>query len=347
MSNEYQQEAIREVLPLYPIDDNISEVEKVEKATQSVFRFNAGSRHLKLKQFSQYSRPDDLKAEFQLSRLLSDKGVAISSPISSKDGELFVEVDEKLWALFPWYEGVAGDAGSTQDLEALASAQGKWVAACANLEAEPEWHSIRQSARKYRQRKDWAWVVPLDEIPVFAEEHGTIENAAEKDTDCPHHKKLNRLLPDLRKSLEDFRALLEENRVSELPRSVSHGDFRANNILIGDDGERVIDLDCFSYEPRITDFARAARDYYKNLGPDDGTDMLEAFQENAKLDEEEVAALPLMICALDMYYAVMHTYLFLGESPANREKLLKKVGTDMRACERYRNERDEIMAIFK
>jgi Ser/Thr protein kinase RdoA (MazF antagonist) len=94
---------------------------------------------------------------------------------------------------------------------------------------------------------------------------------------------------------------------------------------------------CFSYEPRITDFARTANRYQRELNEADCALLFEQFQAKARLDREEVDALPLMMCAYDLYYAVMHILLFLEEegNPEGQAQMIRAIEYEMKSTNLY------------
>jgi Ser/Thr protein kinase RdoA (MazF antagonist) len=139
---------------------------------------------------------------------------------------------------------------------------------------------------------------------------------------------------------------LRDQAVSQLPHTVTHGDFWASNICVSDEGSTVLDLDCYSFEPRVTDFARAANWYYQTRSASENASLFRHFQEKARLSVQEAEALPLMMCAHDLYYAIGHVLLFLHENPESQARLLARIQFEIRAPERYQQDRDRIRHMF-
>ena len=131
-----------------------------------------------------------------------------------------------------------------------------------------------------------------------------------------------------------------------MPHIITHGDFHPSNVFISNEETAVFDLDCYSFEPRITDFARAANWYYNKRNPSERALLFRKFQEHACLSKDEIEALPLMMCAHDLYYAVGHILLFLNEAPDGQSQLVKSIQAEMKAPERYQLERDKILRVF-
>jgi len=189
--------------------------------------------------------------------------------------------------------------------------------------------------------------VPLDQIPRYEKEHRVIQRARSEAPDGTHLKTFLDLLPQVYSSICKFEELLKEQNIYELPHTIAHGDFWVSNISISDGGAVVLDLDCYSFEPRITDFARAANWYYKERCAFENTYLFSQFQERARLSMEEAEALPLMMCAHDLYYAVGHVLLFLEEDePDAQDQLIKSIQFELKAPERYQQERDRILRMF-
>lgn len=335
-----------EALGKYGIDGDVKIVQQLE-ATHAVFQVRAGKELSVLRQFNPYMRADDLRTQFLLAELMREGGLQISTPRAAADGEAFVEVGGRLWALFPWCEGRPGRGDCLEDLGVLAGLQGSWVASGERLRSNPHWSTVVSRAESFRQRKSWAWAVPLDRVGRFARQHKIIERGRAEVREGPHHATYLDLLTQVDTSVREFEGLLRQKRTQELPHTVTHGDFSVNNIRIWDDRSAVLDLDCFSFEPRTTDFARTANWCYGTVSGAEKARLLERFQLEARLSTDEVEALPLMMCAHDLYYAVGHVLLFLSEDdPEEQRHLLTSIEKETKAPHRYRLERDSILGEF-
>jgi len=294
---------------------------------------------------------EDLRIQFLLAKLVQEAGLKISVPIPTKDGEILVEVAYRLWALFPWCEGRPGQGDCVEDLGVLTSTQGAWIECGERLRSNPHWETIVHAAQRFRQRKSWAWIVPLDQVPRFVSEHRIIQWAHGEAAEAPESPERNMfldLLPEVYAKICEFKELLKEQGIRELPHTVTHGDFWASNVILSDGEAVVLDLDCFSFEPRIADFARAANWYYRERSASENADLFRRFQERARLRMEEVKALPLMMCAHDLYYAVGHVLLFLDEegNPDGQRGMIEAIQSEMKAPERFQHERDRILRLF-
>ena len=317
------------------------------EATHAAFRVRAGNRLYALRQFNPYTHVGYLRTQFLLAEQIATAGVSTPVPVRAENGEPFVVVERRLWALFPWCEGRAGTADRVEDLLALTSMQGRWIECAERLRSGPRWDNIVCSAQKFRRRKSWAWVVALDQVPRFARQQTVIERAQAEAPDGPQRKTVCDLLSEVDAAVAAFDALLEEQQTRELPRTVTHGDFWVTNISISDERVVVLDLDCYSYEPRVDDFARAANWYYTQRSPSENAHLFKQFQGRARLTTEEAEALPLMMCAHDLYYAVSHVLLWLEEDdPEAQRRLIESIRSEAQAVERYRHERDEILQTF-
>jgi Ser/Thr protein kinase RdoA (MazF antagonist) len=194
-------------------------------------------------------------------------------------------------------------------------------------------------------------------VPRFAEEHKLIHRARCEAPEGPNREVFLDLLPEVYSGIHKFEELLKQQGIHDLPHIVTHGDFWASNIIIISDSEQavsslphseatVLDLDCYSFEPRITDFARAANWYYKERSESENAYLLKRLQEKARLSAEEIEVLPLMMCAHDLYYAVGHVFLFLEEGINGQRQMIAAIQREMRAAERYQRERDRILRMF-
>ncbi len=316
-------------------------------ATHAAFQVKAGDRLYALRQFNAYTKAENLRTQFLLAELMQNAGLRTPLPVPAPDGEPFVEVQARLWSLFPWCHGRPGRAESIEDLAVLTSVQGAWVECCERLRSGSRWDDIVRSAEKSRQRKGWAWVVPLDQVPAFAREHAVIERARAEAPAGPHRTPFLQLLPEVEAAIDEFDGLLEEHGVCDLPHVVTHGDFWASNIRISGSEAVVLDLDCFSFEPRIADFARAANWYYRERSATENAHLFRRFQARARLGVEEAEALPLMMCAHDLYYAVGHVLLFLcEEEPAAQSRLVRSIQSEARAAQRYRHGSASVLRMF-
>jgi len=232
------------------------------------------------------------------------------------------------------------------DLRETASLQGAWVAACETLRPSAQWDRIVRVAGAFRQRKDWAWVFPRDRISGFFEEHRVAEHVRSEAPGGPLGRAFRELVPRVEAGLRRFGRLLEKRGVPQMPHTVTHGDFRPTNIRRSHSGSAVLDLDCFCFEPRVTDFARDAGTYLDGCSQSDCRDLFTRFQERARLSLDELELLPLMICAEDVYYAVGHLLLFVVDSPDGQERLLSQIQREISAVDRLSREEANVLRHF-
>jgi Ser/Thr protein kinase RdoA (MazF antagonist) len=325
------------------------EITKQRKGTHLSFQVKANNRTFVLRQYSEYMQPKELRVQLQFAKFMKEAGLSTVVPIHSIKGESFVKVNERLWTLFPWCEGRLGKDEQMVDLGILASTQGVWIQCCEKLRANPNWRVITSTSKKFRQRKSWAWVVPLDQIPQFFESHKVISRIHERvkrgNYEREYSDRLISLLHEVELSINAFVKLLDERGVGDLPHTVTHGDFTLGNIRINDGDGFVLDLDCFSYEPRIADFTRTLNHYFKKQNESVSIHLFERFQTQAKLSRGEVEVLPLMMCAYDLYYAVMHILLFLEEegNTEDQKQMIKAIEHEIKKCEGYGSEYAEVL----
>jgi Ser/Thr protein kinase RdoA (MazF antagonist) len=308
--------------------------------TQLSLRVQAGESRYVLRRFNEYTRPSALHGQFLLADFLHRGGLRVLRPIRTREERPYAAAGDRLWALFPHCEGRPGRNDSPEDRLTAAAQQGSWVAAAERIRVAPEWELIVRLARPYRQRKSWAWVVALDRVADFAREHGVLNKLRETKTGGP-------ALAPLEAALADFEQALAEEQVARLPRTVTHGDLHPTNLLIEQSRVTVLDLDCYSFEPRAADLARTLSPCL-GRAPDAPAALVRAFQARARVAEEELAVLPLLVCAHGLYYAVGHALMFLEETAeAEQAKWLASITHGTRAISWYRRERDRVLNLLR
>ncbi len=335
---------IESVLRGYGLAAEFRSVTELE-ATHRAFRIDVDGRSYALRQFNRFMTAADLEAQACLAVALSQAGLSTPAPLPANDERLFVQVNDRLWALFPWCDGHPGDSRQFDDLVALVEAQGRWVRCAGRIGQARHWNTILSTARRFRQRKDWAWIVPLDQLPRFVDELAMPALSARGPAN-PQGDRLRGLLPGLSEAASRLRGMLDAQSVSSLPHMISHGDFWASNICISDRGTHVLDLDCFSYEPRVTDFARAAHWWYDQHTPAENRFLMDRFGSVAGLAPEELKALPALVCAHKLYYLVGAALRFRGESDAEQAKIAKEILAGLGAVSEWDRERSAIEDAF-
>jgi Ser/Thr protein kinase RdoA (MazF antagonist) len=318
------------------------------EATHAAFQVRAGDRLYALRQFNPYMDAEALRTQFLLAGLMREAGLNTPLPVPTDGGEPFVEVEGRLWAVFPWCNGRPGASDCMADLFVLASVQGKWIECGELVRASRQWETIVRCAGRHRQRKSWAWVVPLDQVPRFAHEQMIVDRARAEAPEGPYREAFLHLACEVGDSVRGFDRLLERQRVRDLSHAVTHGDFWVSNVSISEDTAAVLDLDCYSFEPRVTDFARAANWYYRERSASENAQLFREFQAHAHLGGREIETLPLMMCTHDLFYCVARTLLFMEEreSLTAQRRLIETIRAEARASERYERERDSVLHTF-
>jgi Ser/Thr protein kinase RdoA (MazF antagonist) len=315
------------------------------KGTHKAFRIDVNGRSYALRQYNPFMTTDDLTAQTFLAIALSQEGLPTPSPLPAKDKRFFAEVNQRLWVLFPWCEGHPGDSQQFEHLVALVEAQGKWIRCVDRIKKTPHWNLILSAARRLRRRKDWAWIFPLDHLPRF------IENTAkQKLSSCNLAGKkaddLKILLPGLYQASRELGKMLAAQSIDSLPRMISHGDLWTSNICISGSGTCILDLDCFSHEPRITDFARAAHWYHARNSVEENRLLISRFSNIAEVTEEEIRILPSLIYARDLYFLVGAALRFPFESEVAQEEIIRMIDNGLMRLKHWDEERQFIETSF-
>jgi len=286
-----------------------------------------------------------LRHQFLLADFLCRAGVRVVTSLRTQEDASCVSVGDRLWALFPHQPGRRGNAHSPQDRAQLVALQGRWIAGVERIRAVPEWDLILRTAPRYRQRKSWAWAVPLDRVPQFAAEQlitGSARTAlrpADKDAVLP-------VLDSVETAFSPLQELFTRQHIAQRPPTFTHGDFVATNLLIQEKTAWVLDLDCYSYEPRACDFARTLSHWKRKLSEQELRTLARVFQSRARLAKEELEVIPLLICAYELYYAVMHVFLFIEEiGTEDAARTLTAIQEEAQAITRYHKERNQILSL--
>ena len=335
---------IQSVLDRYGLATRLRSVAELE-ATHTALRIDANGQSYALRQFNPFMTAADLTVQARLAVALSEAGLPTPPPLPADDGKPFVEVGHRLWALFPWCDGHPGDSRQFDDLVALVEAQGKWVRCAGEIDGTPHWKRILSTASRFRQRKDWAWIVPLDQLPRYVD-----RVAMPALSSCilagTHADRLRGLLPGMSDAASRLRQMLDAQSVSSMPHMISHGDLWASNICISEAGTHVLDLDCFSYEPRMTDFARAAHWYYAKHKLEENRHLMARFRSIADIGPEELRAVPALIFAHDLYYLVGAGLRFPTEPEAEQAEIVKTIWDGLERLNRWDGERELLEEAF-
>ncbi len=250
--------------------------------TQLNLHVRAGESEFVLRRFNEYTEPAALRGQFLLASFLRRAGLRVVVPLKTKEDESFVLHDDRLWAVFPRVAGRRGNQEREEERAALVYQQGQWITAAERVRTAPEWDIITRCAKRFRQRKSWAWVVPLDRVPRFASERKVMENARlelrpeEREAVLP-------ILENLGAALSQLEQLLLRMGIPSLPHTATHGDFVLGNVLFNGRTMTVMDLDCYAYEPRAADFARTLSHWRRKSSELELQTLGKVFQSRAHL----------------------------------------------------------------
>jgi len=244
---------------------------------------------------------------------LTAKGAPVKQLVPGSDGSTWYEVDRQLVAVFEWFSGESPDLRSRRDLSAVANLHASWTLAMEDF--DPPIEGWRELAARWRPRKDWAWSLPTEELPLVPQRMGFL-SAVREVSDAPaHHGRFLAQVQDIETRLQRFAERSEAAGLADLPRGINHGVF-----LFGlTDWELMVtDADDFVCEARIADLGRlifALHD--REMPPQQLRDRVvlavETYARRVALAEAELRALPLYGLSMMLYYDLFHVLLYLGE----------------------------------
>ncbi len=228
--------------------------------------------------FARRNRPDlergRIEHEHAITRWVADRGAPAIAPRASAEGETIIEVDEQLWALFPWVDGRVPARGQITPGEA--EAIGEVHAQIQRLLADhPE--SEGASIKLLKERVDWDTAAALEalaEVEERATEAGASANLLEALT---FRRQLLETEPP--RSFDEF---------DWLPCQLLHGDFHDQQILLGT-GETVagvVDWEMTQPAARIWELIRSLH-YSKLLETDLLEHYLGGYHKHMTLTEDE------------------------------------------------------------
>jgi len=274
------------------------------------------SGRYRLWRYHGFMTPELVELQHAILQHLCDSGVPCKRLVATPEGETWQEIGGQLVALFEWFTGAPPDLRDKRDLVAVASLHARWTQAMADFAPPiPDW---QQLASRWRPRKDWAWVLPTEDLPQVPSRMGFL--AAVRDIEDPpaHHDRMLEQVRHTEKALSRFAQQADELNIAALPRGLNHGVF-----LFGltDWEPAVTDGDDFVYEARVADLARLIYAIYDRGMPDyQARDMavlaLDTYTEQIDLSRAELKAIPTLARAQGLYYDVFHVLLYLTELSA-------------------------------
>ena len=273
-----------------------------------------------------FMTPELVALEHALLQHLADKGVPVKHLVPAEDGTTWQEIDGQLVAMFEWFSGPLPDLTNRRDLAQIADLHARWTLAMEDF--DPPIADWRELAASWRARKDWAWVLPTEELPLAPKRMGFF--AAVRDLEKPpaHHDRMLNQVRDAEQRLERFRDMAREYGLAELPRGMNHGVFLFGCV---DWEPMVTNGDDFQYEARVADFGRllfALHD--REMAPYQVEDRValavDTYCERVNPSADEARALPVYAWGQFLYYDVFHILLYLCEqnSPDRGEYLVAK-----------------------
>ncbi len=282
-------------LPRWPLGE--AKVTPVAYRENMTFRVDGsdGARFaLRIHQAS-YRTDAEIRSELAFMEALRARGVATPEVVPASDGSPFVVVESegvpepRQVDLFEWIDGreLRATAGAGPvDTEALASVYrevGRQAAAIAN--AAEDWERPPEFSRP-------AW----DAEGIFGEDAHLGDFRTLAGTTPQQRTLLDRLAERLREDLEAFGRGPDRFRLS-------HGDFLAENIMVCDDGVRLIDFDDCGDGWVLFDFATALFDLLGTSAFEPClAAMVEGFRERRSLPDEHLARVPAFLLARVLSY---------------------------------------------
>lgn len=267
--------------------------------------------------------PDHIHLQHAMLKHLDERDVPVKRLVPARDGSTWLDVNGHLVALFGWFSGAEPDLRNRRDLAQVAELHAKWTLAMAEFDPGiPGW---RELASAWRPRKDWAWALPTEQLPLVPRRMGFF--AAVRDLADPpaHHETFLEQVRGTEARLERFADVAEELGLDGLPRGVNHGVFLFGRI---DWGPMVTDGDDFQYEARIGDlgrliFALHDRELADYQLEDRLKLVLDTYCAHVDLSPAELRALPLYAWGQFLHYDTFHVLLYLIEqsSPDRGEYL--------------------------
>ena len=308
-----------------------------------VYRVAAEDRPYALKVHHEYMDEETMSAIARVRAHLRASGVATPDATSARDESRFIEVDGRFCAVYEWADGEASAHDSLDALSAVAGIQGQWIAAMSTFD-DPDAVEILS---RPRQRKDWAWIVPLDRLQEAVTQLDPLGQVRAFKTSASYHQEYLRLLPEIESRLAVYRTLLEDWALSEPLHGVTHGDLWAGNVLLTVEGAIVVDLDLCSYEPPLADFARVAAWRRDMLGADGAAKMFSHLRASVSIHDGEIDTVPVLMAAHCLYYQIFHCMLYVREDEGQAGYLVEGLPSELQAFDEVVSGEADIAAALR
>lgn len=217
---------------------------------------------------------DRIRYEHTITRWVADRGAPAIAPHATSGGDTVVQLDDRLWSLFPWVHGRAPvrDEITAPEAEAIGQVHGQIQHLLAN---HPESESASLKLISHRAAWDTeASLASLVEIEQRATEVGASSDVLE--------------------ALALQRQLLETEEPSAfaefdwLPSQLLHGDFHDQQVLLGEDASiiGVVDWEMTQRAARVWELIRSLR-FSRLLETELLESYLVGFRNHVMLTEEE------------------------------------------------------------
>lgn len=217
---------------------------------------------------------DRVRHEHSITRWVADGGAPAIAPLASPEGETVIEVEGRLWALFPWVDGRAPIRGEIMpgEAEAIGEAHGHIQRLLAD---HPE--SEGASLKLLAERVAWDTAAALESLARIVERATEVGASTDLFDAFAFQRQL--LETDPPRSFAEF---------DWLPSQLLHGDFHDQQILLGD-GETVagvVDWEMTQPASRVWELIRSLH-FSMVLETDRLEPYLGGYRRHMALTEEE------------------------------------------------------------
>lgn len=278
----------------------------------------------RLWRYNAHMTPELVELQHAMLRHLDEREVPVKRLVPARDGRTYQEIDGRLVTVFEWFSGRDPDLRNSRDVVQLGALHGRWTAAMGDF--DPDIEGWRELAKTWRPRKQWAWSLPMIELPQVPHRMGFLAAMREVADPPDHHERMLAQVRGTRDRLQSFAEKVSTMGLAELPQGLNHGVFLFGQV---DWEPMVTDADDFVYEARIADLGRLVYAIHDRPMPEyemQPTSVLavESFCEHVGLSRAELRALPVFAWAMRLYYDVFGVLLYLHEldSPDRGEYLV-------------------------
>lgn len=274
--------------------------------------------------------PELIELEHAMLQHLAAKSMPVKRLIPGSNGCTWYEVDRQLVAVFEWFSGESPDIRNRRHLTSVADLHASWTLAMEDF--DPLIKGWRELAAQWRPRKDWAWSLPTEDLPLVPARMGFLSAVRDVSDASAHHQPFLAQVQDMEARLARWGERAQECGLPDLPRSLNHGVF-----LFGlTDWELMVtDGDDFVHEARIADLGRLLYALHdREMAPQQLRDRamlaVDTYRDRVPLSEAELRALPLYAWSVMLYYDLFHVLLYLGEQrfPGRGDYLVAKRAAD-------------------